>query len=98
MGLGVKVGYAFGNQGSAIPYLAAGFEFSSMDSKNASDENKSSGTDITLGAGVCLQAAKHAGITVEAGYHIQSMKPEGANESTSGNVIGIGIGVIGMIY
>jgi hypothetical protein len=98
LGMGVKIGYAFGGNGNVIPYLASGFQFGVMNAKAGSAESKASGTDITLGAGLCYQAVKHVGVTFEAGYHFQSLKPEGEEKSVSGNVIGIGIGVIGMIF
>jgi hypothetical protein len=99
LGIGVRIGYAFGSKGSkSIPYLSSAFKFTSSNYKSGSDESKSSGTSIVLGGGVCFLVAKHAGINVEAGYHIDSYKPKDADKSISGNIISVGVGVTGIIY
>jgi hypothetical protein len=104
-GIGAEVGYTFAAKGAGmIPFLKAGFAFLSTKSKQAgmdSDdtvESKSTGTTIVLGGGLVFQAAKHAGITVDVGYHMDSMKADGASKSLSGNVISVGVGVIGLIF
>ena len=101
--IGAAVGYALGSGGgSMIPFLKGVFQFSSSTTKDTYNdqetESKSSGTSISVGGGLLFPVAKHAGITVEAKYYMDSWKPEGADKSTSGNIIAIEVGVLGMLY
>jgi hypothetical protein len=104
LGIGAEIGYAFTTKGSnMIPFLKGDFAFLSNKSKTAGSgledaaEYKTTGTTIVLGGGLCFLVAKHAGITVEAQYHMDSIKADGADKSVSGNVISVGVGVIGLI-
>jgi len=98
-GIGATIGYTLGSGrgGSMIPFLKGQFAFTSSNTKN-STEDKSSGTNIILGGGLLFPVAKHAGITVEVGYELDSVKPEGADESVSGNIIGVTVGVLGLLF
>ncbi|MBN1895187.1 outer membrane beta-barrel protein [bacterium] len=102
--IGAAVGYTLGSGsgGSMIPFLKGIFQFTSSTTKdtynNQETESKHSGTNIVLGGGLLFPVAKHAGITVEAGYHLVSRKHEGADKSTSGNIIAIGVGVLGLLH
>jgi len=102
-GIGAVMGYALGSGGgSMIPFLKGNFEFLSSKSESTYNsmkmESKSSGTSIILGGGLLFPVAKHAGITLEVQYHIDSEKPDGADDSVSGNIIAIGVGVLGLIH
>ena len=94
LSVGPVVGYFFGTASStSYPFLAAGFQYLTM-----GNGSSISGTDIRLGGGVIFTMKEHIGISIEAGYHIQSLKPEGADESTSGNIIAVGIGIAGLLF
>ena len=56
------------------------------------------GKNLLIGGGIVFPTAKHAGIVLEGGYNIQTMKHVGGGTTMSGNVITIGLGVIGMIF
>jgi hypothetical protein len=94
LGIGPSLGYFIGNAGStSFPYLAAGFQY-----YTAGNGSSISGTDIVLGGGIIVPVKEHIGITIDVGYHMMSLKPEGADESTSGNIIAVGIGITGLLF
>jgi hypothetical protein len=96
LGIGARIGYAFPSGGSnPIPYLGASFLFNSA---SHDGESSGSGTSILLGGGICVLAAKHAGITFEAGYQMDSWKGEHWDKSETGNIILVSIGVVGLVY
>lgn len=94
LGVGPTVGYFIGNPDSKnFPYLAAGIQYNTM-----GNGNSISGTDIVLGGGILFTVKDHIGIVLDVGYHMQSLKPEGADDSTSGNIIAVGIGIAGLLF
>jgi hypothetical protein len=94
LGIGPTIGYFIGNASSTtFPYIAAGIQY-----YTAGNGSSISGTDIVLGGGVICPVKEHIGITINVGYHMMSLKPEGANESTSGNIIAVGIGITGLLF
>ena len=98
-GVGPAVGYAIGGKNSStFPYLGGSFRFRSSSQDDGTDEYKSSGTTIVIGGGVIAAVKDHIGIIIEAGYHIMSDKPEGADESTSSSMISVGVGISGLLY
>jgi hypothetical protein len=92
--LGPTIGFFIGDAAStSYPYIAAGYRYSSM-----GDDNKITGSDIVVAAGVIAPIRRHAGVTIEASYHMESLKGENASKSVSGNMIMVGIGVAGLIF
>lgn len=95
IGIGPTVGYFIGDSNSKnFPYLAAGIRYYSMGDK----DDSISGTDIVIGVGVLTPVKNHMGIVVEAGYHIMNLKHKDWEESQSGNMIMIGVGIAGILY
>jgi hypothetical protein len=95
IGIGPTIGYFIGDSNSkSYPYLAAGIRYYSM----GYDDDSISGTDIVIGGGVIAPVKDHIGIVIEAGYHIMNLKHKDWDESESGNIIMIGIGVAGLLY
>jgi hypothetical protein len=90
MSIGPNVGYMYkGLTNKVVPFAQAGFRY--LDSDNIS------GSTIIIGFGLIIPASENAGVMIEAGYHFDSMEPEGATESYSGNKIQVGIGVAGFL-
>jgi len=98
-GVGPHAGYVFANESStALPYVDAGFRYYSTKYEGGSWDSKTTGSDIFIGAGVVLPVAGHVGVVIDAGYHMMSLKHEDADESHSGNIISLGIGITGLLY
>lgn len=95
IGIGPTVGYAFGKKESkSNPYIAAGIQLYSL----GSDGDTTSGTDISIGAGMIISIKEHFGLIIEVGYHFQNLKNEAWPESISGNIFGISIGIAGLLF
>jgi outer membrane protein W len=93
--IGPSVAYYYGNAESTMfPYLGAGIRYNIMGDK----DNKITGTDIAVGLGLLYPVKENIGIVIEAGYHIMNLKHEDWDESMSGNIIMVGVGVAGILY
>ncbi|MBN1822301.1 MAG: hypothetical protein JXR31_13360 [Prolixibacteraceae bacterium] len=98
-GIGPQVGYVIGNESStSFPFIDAGAKLHTSKSEYGSYDSKTSGTDIFVGAGIVLPVAGHIGFTVEAAYHMMKLKEKDADDSYSGNIFSIGIGITGLLY
>lgn len=95
IGIGPTLGYFIGDSNSkGYPYLAAGIRYYSI----GDEDDSISGTDIVIGAGIIAPVKDHVGIIIEAGYHIMNLKNKDWDESESGNIIMVGIGIAGLLY
>lgn len=95
LGIGPSVGYAFGETKSKnYPFIAGGISYNTM----GDDDDSISGTDIRLGGGMILCIREHLGIVIEAGYHLMSLSHKDWDESQSGNIFTIGVGITGLFY
>jgi hypothetical protein len=98
LGIGPNFGYAIGNSNSTVfPYLDAGLRYyrKSMGKINPAIV---SGTDIFLGFGVLIPIKTHIGLAVEGTYHMMNLKVKESGSSSSGNIISIGIGIVGLLF
>ncbi len=93
-GIGPQLGYAFGDSSSkVIPYINLGILYQSIKYGSSDNDNEAStGTDLFFGIGVMVPDKKNLGITFEANYSMMKI------ESVSGNVISLGIGIVGLLY
>jgi hypothetical protein len=98
IGIGPQIGVFFANQESKVfPYLSLGFKYYSMSMGFGSGSDASlSGTNISLGAGMVIPVQEHIGITFDCSYNIQNLKTSGV--SVSGNILTIGVGILGFIF
>lgn len=95
IGIGPTLGYFIGDSNSkSYPYLATGIRYYSM----GDEDDSISGTDILIGAGIIVPVKNHAGIVIEAGYHIMNLKHKDWDKSEPGNIIMVGIGIAGLLY
>jgi hypothetical protein len=95
IGIGPTVGYAFGKtESKSNPYIAASIQLYSL----GTDGDTTSGTDISIGAGMIFSIKEHLGLIIEAGYHFQNLKNEAWPESISGNIFSISIGIAGLLF
>ena len=99
IGVGPQIGYAFGNQESKVfPFVDLGLRYYGMSVDYGSGNSEGSGRDIFLGAGMIFPVRSHLGLTFEAGYHMLNIKEKDYDENYSGNVLGISIGIVGLLY
>lgn len=90
--IGPSLGYFFGHKNSsAYPFLRGSFIFQSVSDSYTE-------TDFKFGGGVVAMVAKNVGIVTEGFYMIQSLKPEGFDESISGNTFGVQMGIAAFIF
>ncbi len=99
IGVGPQIGYAFGTQDSKVfPFVDLGLRYYGMSIDYGSGSSEGTGRDIFLGAGVVVPLRAHLGLTFEAGYHMLNVKEKDYDENYSGNILGIGIGIAGLLY
>jgi hypothetical protein len=100
IGIGPQLGYAIGNVNSkAFPYFDVGLRYYSMSiDYGFSDDTQASGTDIFLGFGLLIQIKSHIGLAFEGGYHMIDLKNKDTDESSSGNILSIGVGIVGLLF
>jgi hypothetical protein len=93
-GIGPQLGYAIGDSSSkAIPYFNLGIMYESITyGSGDSDSEASNGSNLFLGFGVLVPVKKNLAITVEGKYSMMKI------ESYSGNVITLGIGIVGLLF
>ncbi|UCE20893.1 MAG: hypothetical protein JSV46_01280 [Candidatus Aminicenantes bacterium] len=95
IGIGPTVGYAFGKtESKSNPYIAGSIQLYSL----GTDGDTTSGTDISINAGIIISIKEHLGLIIEIGYHFQNLKNEAWPESMSGNIFSIGIGIAGLLF
>lgn len=91
-GVGPSVAYYLGDADSKMyPYVGAMLMYTS----DADDY-----TEMMYGggAGVVFMVAKNVGISAQAFYLMQSYKPDGADDSLSGNIFGVMLGVDSFVF
>lgn len=100
IGIGPQIGYAFGNSNSTVfPYLDLGIRYYSMTADYGyGDDYQFSGSDISLGFGLIIPLKTHLGLIFEGGYHMMDLKNKDLDDTASGNVFSIGIGIAGLLY
>ena len=92
LGVGPAAAYFLGDANSKMyPFVGGSFVYGSM-----SDEYTQ--TDIKFEGGAAFMIAKNVAITGAAFYMMESYKPDGADESISGNTFGIEFGISTFIY
>lgn len=100
IGIGPQIGYVFGSPNStALPYLDLGIRYYKMNvDYGVGDDSQISGSDIILGFGVIIPVKKHIGLIFEGGYHMMDLKDKDSDDSDSGNILSIGIGIAGLLF
>ena len=100
IGIGPQIGYAFGGpQSKAFPYLDLGIRYYLMNTDYGSgDDILFSGSDISLGFGVIVPIKAHIGLIFEGGYRMMDLKDKDSNDSYSGNIFSIGVGIAGLLF
>lgn len=100
IGFGPQIGYAFGGpQSKVFPYLDLGVRYYKMNTDYGSGNYyQFSGSDISLGFGLIVPVKAHIGLIFEGGYHMLDLKDKDSNESYSGNIFSIGVGIAGLLF
>lgn len=100
IGIGPELGFAFGSaQSKAFPFLQIGILYYKMNYDFGSgDDSQFSGSNIFLGCGAIFPVKAHIGVILSGGYHMLDLKDREANESYSGNIFTIGIGITGLLF
>jgi hypothetical protein len=88
-------------KGATYPYFGAAFLYTSstvkMELLGETEESTTSGTIISFGGGICNMLSNTVGLTVEASYEIDNMKPE-EGDSQSGNKFNILAGIVAFLW
>ena len=88
--VGINAGYVFkGYTDKLLPYIGVGYRMVSADDV--------SGNDMFVGAGAIVPAADQVALTLDVGYHFDSMEIDGIDGTFSGNRISAGIGIAGFL-
>ena len=92
IGLGPSAVYFFGDENSTTyPFLGVSYIYTS-------DEDSYTKNDIRLMGGAAFMVAKNVAITGDVFYLIESYTREDADDSLSGNTLGIEFGVSAFIF
>jgi hypothetical protein len=100
IGIGPHIGYAIGNPASkAFPYFNGGLRYYSMSvNYGVFGDANAAGIDIFFGFGVIVPVVPYVGVVFEAGYHSMNLNDKDADTSYSGNIFGVAVGIVGLIY
>lgn len=100
IGIGPQIGYVFGGpQSKALPYLDLGIRYYKMNvDYGFADDYQISGSDISLGFGVIVPIKAHIGLIFEGGYHMLDLKDKDSDDTLSGNILSIGVGIAGLLF
>lgn len=100
IGIGPQLGYALGGPNSLVyPYLDLGISYYLMNADYGMNDNYHiSGSDIAFGFGVIVPVKSHIGLIFEGGYHSINLKDKDSNQSYSGNIFSLGLGVAGLLF
>jgi hypothetical protein len=100
IGIGPQIGYVFGGpQSKALPYLDLGILYYKMNvDYGFADDFQISGSDIYLGFGVIVPIKAHIGLIFEGGYHMLDLKDKDSDDTSSGNILSIGVGIAGLLF
>lgn len=93
LGIGPTAGVFFDSGSKAIPFFAGGVNYISL----GSDGEDESGLGANFGGGVLIRQ-DHLAFSIEVTYVYERFKPEGFDESITGNTIFVGIGLAGFLY
>lgn len=98
--IGPGIGYAFGTSESQVfPYLELGMHYYKMNvNYGTGNDFRFSGSDIYLGAGVIVPIKEHIGLIFGSGYHMMDLKDKDADDTYSGNIFSIAVGIAGLIF
>jgi len=100
IGIGPHLGYMFGGpQSTALPFLDLGIDYYKMNMDyGAGEDSVFSGSNIALGLGVIIPVKTHVGLVFEGGYNMMDLKDRDTNDTMSGNIFSIGIGIVGLLF
>jgi hypothetical protein len=100
IGIGPQIGYAFGGpQNKAYPYIDLAILYYSMnESYGGSSNYHYGGSDIAFGFGVIVPVRDHIGLIFEGGYQLLNLKNKDSEDSYSGNIFSIGVGLAGLLF
>ena len=100
--IGPQMGYMIGHESSAIyPFFDMGVRYESMSyDDNTMSESKASGVELFIGAGTLIPVQKHIGFVFFGEYHMYNLKDkeEDDNELIMGEIIVLGIGIVGLLH
>jgi len=99
LGLGPKAMFFFGGPGSkSYPYFTFGLYYVRNTIDYGRYDYTTSGIRFKFGGGATIMIARHLGLLMEASYNLDSLKPEGAKKSESGNMLIISMGLTGFTF
>ena len=100
IGFGPQLGFASGYPITSVyPYFDMGIRYYLMNADNGMFDNyQFSGSDITFAFGVIVPIKNHIGLIFEAGYHSMKLRDDDSNQSYSGNIFSLGLGIAGILF
>ena len=99
LGGGPFAAFYIGDEYSRMyPFIGASLMLVSGQTENGEVTLEESQMDIKFCVGATMMAAKNVGLTGKVYYLMESYKPEGADESISGNQIGLSMGVSAFLW
>jgi len=92
--IGPKAAYFFDNGSTTLPFVGLGVSFMTVDVGFGDNAN---GFRIQPSGGIVIRKG-HVGFVFEGGVQLDSLKPDGASDSTSGNIIFLAVGVNAFLF
>jgi hypothetical protein len=99
LGLGPKAMYFLGGkEDKTYPYFALGIYYFSIGLSDGRPHYSAYGTRVKFGGGINTMIASHWGLLIEVSYNIDNLKSDNHNESASGNMMIISMGLAGFTF
>lgn len=99
LGVGPKMMYFFGGkENKTYPYLTFGLYYISNSTSDGMSHYSGYGTRIKFGGGVSTMIAPHLGLMFEVSYNVDDLRGENYEESESGNMVIMSVGLAGFTF
>jgi len=100
IGLGPQLGIVLGGpQSKAFPYIDFGIRYYKLNfDYGFTGVYQSSGSNISFGFGLIVPIKSHIGLIFEGGYHKLKIKDYDSDDSSSGKIMSIGVGIAGLLF
>ena len=93
LSIGPSVGYYHEGNGSSIPFIAIGASIMRL----GDGDNSETGYRFKAGPGFIAKKG-HLGVTAQVAYVVDRFKFDGENSATTGNMITLSVGFVGLLY
>ncbi len=87
-----------GKEDKTYPYVTFGLYYVSYSTSNGRHHNSVYGSRVKFGGGFSTMIAPHLGLLVEVSYNLYNYKDENNDESASGNMVIVSMGLAGFTF